>query len=274
MGRFVDRKSESSDINDSKSCMVAGMAQGLLYIVDKLAQSERLECVVVHHPVAKRRPFVRYIARKARNLLWDPRERQAAMLRSQLPDFADRHVVDKHAEKRLRVLAEEYGFDLLLTTSVNTDNQVYRYLNHSAARHALVLGGPVLKPVVIDSFNGMWLNCHGGYLPYYRGLWSEYWAIKNGDCDKIGWTIHELVERIDAGEIFQKGTVSYNPDETLEELMLRVHSQMITAYIAFANALPDSAVRARKHKAEKANYYSRPKRLALGRLLRTKVKHL
>ena len=186
-------------------CMIACKAAGMLYIVDKLAQSGRLECVIVQRAIAKRTSFVRNIAREIRNLFADPRRRQTAILRSQLPDFTDLHVMDVHAEKKLRLLGEKYGFDLLLTTSINTDNQIHEYLKHSVAQHAMVLGGRILKPIVIDSFNGMWLNCHGGYLPYYRGLWSEYWAIKNGDFDKIGWTIHELVERIDAGQIFHKG---------------------------------------------------------------------
>ncbi len=264
-----------------KHCLVTGTPPGLLYIVDKLAQSGRLECIVVHRSVARHPSFLQSIARFVRSIvqgerdfLWNSRKRQQAILRSQLPDFTDLHVMDEDAEAKLRLLAEKHGFDLFLTESINMDNQVHEYLKHSAAQYALVLGGPVLKPIVIDSFNGMWLNCHGGYLPYYRGLCSEYWAIKNGDFDKIGWTIHELVERIDAGNIFQKGTVSFNPDETYEELILRVHSQMITAYIAFANALPDSAARSRQHQVEKSNYYSRPKGLALGKLLRTKVKYL
>jgi|GEM_PF-4397262 len=261
-------------MNGTNFCLITGMPPGLLYIVDKLAQTGRLECVVIHHTIAKRHLSIRSIVRSIRDFFEEPRRHQARIMRSHLTDYDECHVIDKHVVEKLRLLADKYAFDLILKSSINTDNQVCEYLKQSTAQYALTLGGPVLKPAILKSFNGMWLNCHGGFLPYYRGLWSEYWAIKNGDFDKIGWTIHELVERIDAGKIFQKEKVVYNPDETLEELTLRVHSQMITGYIAFAKALPNSTIKALQHKVETKYYYSRPKSVSLDKVLQTKVRCL
>ncbi len=276
MALLTDRKSGIGDVNGLKFCMVAGFFASLLYVVDKMADSGWLEGVIVQksEPARDLGSLVLNSARKMRNLLWDPRKRQTAMLGALLPDFTDRHVLGKQGENKLRLLAQKHGFDLLVTESINTDTQIHNYLNNSKSQQALVLGGKILQPIVLNSFNGMWINCHGGLLPYYRGIYSEYWAIKKGDFEKIGWTIHELVERIDAGKIFQSGTVTYDPNETLGELMMRNHAAMITAYLHFANSLPDSVRNSLEHKPEKANYYSKPRVRAFRQLLRMKVSRL
>ncbi len=263
-------------MNRSNYCMVAGWSAGLLYAVDKMAESGRLEAVVLQKPNTEtdHNSRLRMIAKKARNLFCDPGKRQASVLSSILPGFRNFHVLSAHREKQLRSLAETHGFDLLFTTSINEDTRIHDYLERSQSRHALVLGGKVLRSVVLNRFNGRWINCHGGLLPYYRGLCSEYWAVKNRDCDKIGWTVHELVERIDAGKILQRGTVSYDPGDTLEKLMIRNHAAMVAAYIRFADALPDSASNPLEHKPGKVNYYSRPDGRAFRRLMRTKVSRL
>lgn len=45
------------------------------------------------------------------------------------------------------------------------------------------------------------LNLHAGVLPEYRGVKSEFWALKNGDDP--GWTLHHMASKIDGGNILQ-----------------------------------------------------------------------
>lgn len=272
----MDRKPGIDDEHGVKYCLVTGFFPGLLYMVGKMAESGRLECVIVQksNPTTDKISFASNIARRIRNLLWDPSIRQTAMLAALIPDFTDHHVLGKQGESKLRLMAQRLGIDLLLSESINTDTQIQNYLNNSNSQQVLVLGGKILQPNVLNSFSGMWINCHGGLLPYYRGIYSEYWAINNGDFDKIGWTIHELIERIDAGNIYQSGTITYDPNETLGELMMRNQAAMINAYVHFAESLPDSVRNCLEHKPKKANYYSKPKVRAFGRLLRMKVSRL
>ena len=45
------------------------------------------------------------------------------------------------------------------------------------------------------------LNLHTGWLPDFRGVKSEFWALKRGARDKVGWTLHYMTPRLDDGDI-------------------------------------------------------------------------
>jgi len=45
------------------------------------------------------------------------------------------------------------------------------------------------------------LNLHTGWLPDYRGVKSEFWAVARGEREKIGWTLHYMTPRLDGGDI-------------------------------------------------------------------------
>jgi hypothetical protein len=45
------------------------------------------------------------------------------------------------------------------------------------------------------------LNLHTGWLPDYRGVKSEFWALARDDRDKIGWTLHYMTPRLDDGDV-------------------------------------------------------------------------
>ncbi len=49
----------------------------------------------------------------------------------------------------------------------------------------------------------LFLNCHPGKLPEYRGLDSFKWAILNKDWENFSCTIHIARQKIDAGEILE-----------------------------------------------------------------------
>ena len=54
------------------------------------------------------------------------------------------------------------------------------------------------------------LNLHTGYLPDYRGVKSEFWALARHDVARIGWTLHHMTSRLDAGDIVLRRQVVWN----------------------------------------------------------------
>ena len=52
------------------------------------------------------------------------------------------------------------------------------------------------------------LNLHTGWLPDYRGVKSEFWALSRGDLERAGWTVHYMTPRLDEGDIVLQRTVS------------------------------------------------------------------
>ena len=65
------------------------------------------------------------------------------------------------------------------------------------------------------------LNVHGSLLPKYRGRVPINWAIIKGETE-TGATLHEMVEKPDAGRIVDQQAVPILPDETALEVFIKV----------------------------------------------------
>jgi folate-dependent phosphoribosylglycinamide formyltransferase PurN len=81
-------------------------------------------------------------------------------------------------------------------------------------------GWPYKIPIyLIESFFAA-LNCHGSYLPDYRGsrAYMHYWA----NCSEyFGATIHYLNEKFDDGNILIRGKERMFPDESHDVIFVR-----------------------------------------------------
>ncbi len=74
-------------------------------------------------------------------------------------------------------------------------------INNSSPDLIVVVGTRKLPPDIFDKARLGAINMHSGILPYYRGADSEFWALHNGEKDKIGVTIHFVDEKLDTGDI-------------------------------------------------------------------------
>jgi len=70
----------------------------------------------------------------------------------------------------------------------------------------------VLKRARLGAF-----NMHGSLLPKFRGRAPLNWAILKGETE-TGATLHEMVEKPDAGRIVDQQAVPIGPDETAVEV--------------------------------------------------------
>jgi folate-dependent phosphoribosylglycinamide formyltransferase PurN len=65
----------------------------------------------------------------------------------------------------------------------------------------LVLGTSILRPEVLEIPKREALNLHGGGLPDFRGVYSDFWALVTDRPDRVGSVIFHLDPGIDTGEI-------------------------------------------------------------------------
>ncbi len=61
-------------------------------------------------------------------------------------------------------------------------------------------------------------NIHGGLLPKYRGVNTNFWPHWNSDSCNIGLTLHDISEKIDCGNIFYQTSVSIKANSTINTL--------------------------------------------------------
>jgi len=93
----------------------------------------------------------------------------------------------------------------------------------------------MLKPALLATATNGAYNMHGSLLPKYRGRVPINWAIIKGETE-TGATLHEMVEKPDAGRIVAQEVVAILPDETASDVFNKV---TVAAATALDRALPD-----------------------------------
>jgi methionyl-tRNA formyltransferase len=79
-----------------------------------------------------------------------------------------------------------------------------------------MLGRPLLAAAARGAF-----NMHGSLLPKYRGRVPVNWAIINGEIE-TGATLHEMVEKPDAGRIVDQEAAPIAPDDLAIDVFRKV----------------------------------------------------
>ena len=82
--------------------------------------------------------------------------------------------------------------------------------------YRLMLGAPLLAIPGRGAF-----NMHGSLLPKYRGRVPVNWAIIHGETE-TGATLHEMVEKPDAGRIVDQEAVAILPDDLAVDVFGKV----------------------------------------------------
>lgn len=92
----------------------------------------------------------------------------------------------------------------------------------------------MLQPAVLATAARGAFNMHGSLLPKYRGRVPINWAIIKGETE-TGATLHEMVEKPDAGRIVDRERVSILPDENAHDVFGKV---VAAAAVVLERALP------------------------------------
>lgn len=77
------------------------------------------------------------------------------------------------------------------------------------------------------------LNLHTGFLPDYRGVKSEFWALARHDLARLGWTLHYMTAALDAGDIVLRARVPWNGESpgAMRAKLLRDAAPQISALL-------------------------------------------
>ena len=174
--------------------------------------------------------------------------------------------VIKQKRQILIKLIKQLNCPIFQVNDVNTSEDVKSFMSTTTSKYVIVIGGRIIKKDLLNAFKGEWINIHGGILPQYRGLDSEYWATLNSDFGNIGVTVHKIVEKVDFGDIlFQKKLIVDNFDDSLKSVILRNHENLYLAAIEFVENWGDKKIISNSSKKyysldTEAKYYSSPKK--------------
>lgn len=112
----------------------------------------------------------------------------------------------------------------------------------------------ILKP---NAFKGLGLfNIHFSLLPKYRGCFTSFWPIMNGE-DESGVTLHEIDEGIDTGRIIAQKKIALSREVTSRALYEKYQDAGLEIFAEHLQSLIQGNHISRDQQADFATYYSR-----------------
>ncbi len=61
-------------------------------------------------------------------------------------------------------------------------------------------------------------NIHGGLLPYYRGVNTNFWPHYKNESNKIGITLHKIEKKVDSGKVYLTVKPKIKKNSTINSL--------------------------------------------------------
>jgi methionyl-tRNA formyltransferase len=121
----------------------------------------------------------------------------------------------------LALVARELGLDVLEFENVNDPAAVAAIGSARPDVIAVVDFGQFIRAAARATAPLGAFNLHGSLLPAFRGAAPVNWAIITGQA-QTGVTTFSLVDKMDAGAIYLQAVTDISPDETTEQLRLRL----------------------------------------------------
>lgn len=226
-----------------------------IFIAHALSRDARLDAIVIEEGRAARRRKLRRLGRAT------PIWRLPVTLLDILSIALYSRRTTRHLRSRLlepRGLAG-YPADVPVDRfdDANDDACVER-LTQLAPDVLIVLGTSILREPLLSLPRRHLLNIHGGIVPHYRNVHSDFWAWHNQDLKHIGTSIIHLDAGIDTGDLALQDTIAVQPDDTLMTVKhknLELAGRLATEAVkqALDGTLP-------KHKQDRSSqgYYRTP----------------
>ena len=98
------------------------------------------------------------------------------------------------------------------------------------------------------------INCHLGLLPEYRCLNPVNRAILNGET-QAGFTLHELVEKMDAGDIYHRESLPIAEDDTVGSLTEKIVDRLKENISSLLRAVHSGRLKPFPQDPQRARYY-------------------
>ena len=144
--------------------------------------------------------------------------------------------IEKHLLKPNNI--EEFPTEIDLHRVKNASgSQCLSILKSLEPELIIVFGTSILKPEVLSIAKRYTLNIHGGIVPKYRNVHSDFWAVSKKDFTNIGTSVIHLDTGIDTGDIAMQGLLKVNPADTLFSIKkknIELSLQLITQAIEMA----------------------------------------
>jgi len=143
----------------------------------------------------------------------------------------------------VELIARTAGLNVSPCENINAPEQI-RALSESGAELIVVIDfGQNIGAAVRESVPRGAINLHGSLLPALRGAGPIQWACIQG-LTRTGATTFQVVDRMDAGDIYLQEAIDVGPDETADELRVRMASLGARLVLRTIEGLADGTLHA------------------------------
>ena len=109
------------------------------------------------------------------------------------------------------------------SSRIDFENSLEEFLD-TLSPDLIVLAGfmRILGTKITSKFSNKMINLHPSLLPMYPGLHTHEKVLENKDTHH-GISIHYVSSELDAGPLIAQGFIDISEDETLENIIKRIH---------------------------------------------------
>jgi methionyl-tRNA formyltransferase len=116
-------------------------------------------------------------------------------------------------------LAREAGVPLVETGSVNDERYIEKVKTELMPDVIVSVAAPeIFKKGILGAARERCINIHCGRLPIYRGMMPNFWQLLHGE-KTARLTVHEMVEKLDAGGIIQTREFDLRERDSLDRVI-------------------------------------------------------
>lgn len=144
----------------------------------------------------------------------------------------------------------------MMTVDWVNDSRVEKFLAEIEPDITVIICTSILKKNILRAAGPTVINIHGGYLPYYRGNHCYFFALYNGEFDKIGSTIHYVDPGIDTGDIIDVVKPPIYLEDNAERLYCRGEMMAIHRLVKILKAFERGESPPRHAQSERWPLYS------------------
>ena len=109
-----------------------------------------------------------------------------------------------------------YYFDRDKNNNIQFNSFLWKTIKKENPKFLIAYGCQKIDNKVLDYLKSF--NVHGGLLPNYRGVNTNFWPHYNDESHKIGMTLHSMTPKIDIGEIFFQTGVHIKKKYNINEM--------------------------------------------------------
>jgi len=152
-------------------------------------------------------------------------------------------------------LAERYGIPIVTPEQPDTPELIEKIKSVKANWLFSFYYRHMLPSAILDSVQNGAFNMHGSLLPHYRGRVPINWAIIHGES-QTGASLHQMVEKPDAGALVGQQRVPILPNDTAVEVFRKV---VVAAECVLDQCLPElkaGTLRLSKMDLKAGSYFS------------------